>query len=103
MGLVRRIFDQIVDFMECMKNTSKTRAFRRFDGLVPVKLGPLGQPKGGQDSKSGLAQGQLRGQDGKSGPGQGQWTFRFLEISRKANGNRVTPEVKVYLTGQPYD
>ena len=75
----------------------------KFEGSWPVKLEPLGQPKGGQDSKSGLAQGQLRGQDSKSGPGQGQWTFRFLETGRKANATQVTSGVKVYLSGQPYD
>ena len=51
----------------------------RFEGLVPVKLGLLGQPKGGQDSKSGLAQGQLRGRDRRSGPGKGQWTVSALQ------------------------
>ena len=101
-GLVRRIFDQIVDFMECMKNTGKTRAFWRFDGLVPVKLGPLGQPKGGQDSKSGLAQGQLRGRDGRSGSGKGQLTVRVRERPQ-TNRKSSQVEAKVYLTGQSYD
>ena len=69
---------------------------------MPVKLGPLGQPKGGQDSKSGLAQGQLRGQDRKDGPGKGQLTVRvrkWPETDRKSS----QVEAKVYLTGQSYD
>ena len=81
----------------------KIRAFSRFEGSWPVKLEPLGQPKGGQERKSGPGKCQLGGQDGQSGPGKGQWTFRFLDLGRKASGTQVKSEVKVYLTGQPYD
>ena len=101
--LARRVFHEKVYFAKCMKNTMKIPTFSRFEGSWPVKLEPLGQPKGGQDRKSCLGKCQLGGQDGQSGPGKGQWTFRFLQPGRKASGPQVTAEVKAYLSSQPYD
>ena len=99
MGLGGRVFDQTVDFAKCMKNTRKMFVFSKFERSWPVKLEPLGQPEGGQDGKNGLAQGHLRGQDSKSGPG----LVKLTANDRKSNENQVTSEVKVYLSGQPYD
>ena len=73
--------------------------FSKFERSWPVKLEPLGQPEGGQDGKNGLAQGHLRGQDSKSGPG----LVKLTGTHRAPNGNQVRSEVKVYLSGQPYD
>ena len=99
MGLGGRGLDQTVDFAKCMKNTTQIHAFSKLEGSWPVKLEPLGQPEGGQDGKNGLAQGHLRGQDSKSGPG----LVKLTANHRNSNRNRVRSEVKVYLSGQPYD
>ena len=99
MGLVGRVFDQTVDFAKCMKSTRKMFAFSKFERSWPVKLEPLGQPEGSQEGKNGLAQGHLRGQDSKSGPG----LVKVTGNDRNSSAPRVTPEVKVYLSGQPYD
>ena len=73
--------------------------FSKFGRSWVVKLEPLGQPDGGQDGKNSHAQGHLRGQDSKSGPG----LVKLTTTHRASNGTRVTSEVKVYLSGQPYD
>ena len=73
--------------------------FSKFERSWAVKLEPLGQPEGGQDGKNGLAQGHLRGQDSRSGPG----LVKLTANDRKSSAPRVKSEVKVYVSGQPYD
>ena len=44
-----------------MALAQKRPFFEGFEGPGPVKLGPLGQPRGSQVSKSGPREGQLKG------------------------------------------